>query len=137
MLILLIVGISFAMSTLMMSFSLVQRYQPNIDNEPVGKIWIEAYKPEKEGSITWYRLKAFNSSGECFYLSGNVKIVSTGKIIEVGKNIPASANCKENAVILIELPQKFVRIIDSFVANDCKPGNDPTLTKKVNNAIDE
>lgn len=86
------------------------------DNEPLGQTWITT---ENYGGCTYYVLKATNTSGECFYLSGNIRIISTGEVVPVGKNIPASANRKDRAVRVYTLTQQFEKIEDSFVADDC------------------
>ena len=104
----------------MTSFTLASTRQSIRDvfkaNDPVGQTWITT---EYYDGSTWYVLKATNTSGECFYLSGNIRITSTGAIVPVGKNIPASANRKERAVRVYALPQEFEKIEDSFSADDC------------------
>lgn len=87
-----------------------------VSDEPLGQTWITT---EEYDGQTWYVLKATNTSGTCFCLSGNIRVISTGEVVPVVKNIPASANTKKNACRVYTLPIAFEKIEETFVAKDC------------------
>lgn len=86
------------------------------DDEVIGQYWIRL---ETFEGRTWYTLYATNISGRCFALIGTVYFPSSGKTLDIDKNISEYANSKENACAVISLPEKFVAIEDSFYWKEC------------------
>ena len=117
----LVLFVSAIVATAIMGFTTFKGRVDNIFSDssrrPLGQLWVE--KNSYYEDVTWYTLKATNTSGKCFFLSGKIKLDSTGEIIEVGKNIPEWAKAREDAIDVISLTEAFTQLDASFEALDC------------------
>lgn len=117
----LVLFVSAIVVTAIMGFTTFKGRVDNIFSDssrrPLGQLWVE--KNSYYEDVTWYTLKATNTSGKCFFLSGKIKLDSTGEIIEVGKNIPEWAKAREDAIDVISLTEAFTQLDASFEVLDC------------------